>query len=646
MHFPYFLCNVLRITSYNCSTKTHTNGTITHFHIALTPVLANPKSDKVIALAPEFVQPQHKMCTFKDQKNSLVAKNSIRKNTVILIVDDVDTSTKVLTQLLRTIGFRSIYTATNGEEALHTFNLIHPHLIFLDIEYFPDLILLDIIMPGMDGYEVCKQLKGNELTRDIMIIFISAMGSINDEKYGLEIGAVDYIAKPFNPAIVSARVRNHIELSYSRRKLANQNKAKSDFLSNISHEIRTPLTTIIGFAETLLAEGHLMADGQRIKVLNTIRHSGRHLLKLMNDLLDLSKIEAGLLTVEQLSVPLFEILDEVYNLYKPLSCAKGLDFSIHYMLPLPQVITTDPTRLRQILFNLCSNAIKFTERGNIWFLVSCDRESNQLVLTVTDTGIGIDDHQSKTLFKPFIQGDSFITRCYGGTGLGLNIARHLAEHLGGTVTMDSISGIGSIFIIVVDTGPLDNTEWVNDLEQIEVRSNSNLSRMHEALNYQIRSTVLLADDNKDNQHLISFYLQRAGAVVTIAENGQEAVEKALDGDFDLILMDKQMPIMDGLQATKLLRQVGFSRPIVALSASTNEKDHAEFIQIGCNEFLSKPINWEKFHHILVTYLPTESTTVTPFSLMQQTPGISRASLKFPKRTSLSLSGITRRCIPW
>ena len=407
--------------------------------------------------------------------------------------------------------------------------------------------------------------------------------------------------------LVAART---VELAAAKEVAESANRAKSAFLANMSHEIRTPLTAIIGFSESLLESGSSMDE--RIDAINTILRNGCHLQTLLNDILDLSKIEAGQLMVERIPTPLFELLEEVESLHGARARAKGLEFSVNYLLPMPRTITTDPTRLRQILFNLCGNAVKFTERGSVRIAVNCDRENQRLVIGIFDTGIGLTNEQCARLFKPFTQADSSTTRRYGGTGLGLNISLHLAKHLGGVVTVESSPGVGSVFVATVDTGPLDAVEWVEDQEQCSVMGS--LSVQEAIIPQRIQGTVLLAEDNPDNQRLVSLYLRRAGATVQVVSNGEEAVEQALSGDFDLVLMDMQMPIMDGLSATTLLRQTGFGRPIVALTANASLEDRARCLAAGCVAFLTKPVDWKQLYQTLSTYLPAagpEAATATP-----------------------------------
>ncbi len=377
------------------------------------------------------------------------------------------------------------------------------------------------------------------------------------------------------------------------------NRAKSTFLANMSHEIRTPLDAITGFSESLRERNQ--PDDERSEAINIILRNSRHLRALIDDILDLSKIEAGQLIVERVKTSICGLLADLENTHRSTALAKGLEFVVHYKTPLPSTVITDPTRLRQILFNLCSNAVKFTEKGGISISVRCDREQERLVIAVADTGIGLTDEQREGLFQAFHQADSSITRRYGGTGLGLNISQRLAHSLGGVVSVASTLGVGSVFAVTVATGPLHAVDWFDEITLCP--ETGFMLKEAPLVPPQCCGAVLLAEDSPDNQRLISLYLRRTGVSVQLANTGREAVELAMAGEFDLILMDMQMPIMDGLSATRLLRQAGFARPIVALTANVTPEDRAHCLAAGCDDFLGKPIDLPAFYRTLVVYLP-------------------------------------------
>jgi signal transduction histidine kinase/DNA-binding response OmpR family regulator len=365
------------------------------------------------------------------------------------------------------------------------------------------------------------------------------------------------------------------------------NRAKSDFLANMSHEIRTPMTAIIGYADLLLDP--TLSEADRSGHVETIRRNGTHLLQIINDILDLSKIEAGKMTVEVIPCSLPQVVAEVASLMRLRAKEKGIGFEVNFHGQIPQSIPSDAMRLRQIMINLVGNAIKFTERGDVRIVVRCDEAdtvSPKLAIEVVDSGIGLTAAQQERLFTPFTQADASTTRRFGGTGLGLTICKRLAGLLGGDLTVESSPGRGSVFKVTVPTGDLRGVPMLENATEAMLvpEKKSPVSRSAAA---GVR--VLLAEDGPDNQRLIATYLRRAGAEVTIVENGRLAVDAALAGTFDLILMDMQMPELDGYGATSSLRREQYTRPIVALTAHAMEGDRERCMRAGCDDFLTKPI---------------------------------------------------------
>ena len=300
-------------------------------------------------------------------------------------------------------------------------------------------------------------------------------------------------------------------------------QAKSTFLANMSHEIRTPLTAIIGFSD-ILKEGNYYNQETRHEIDSIIR-AGKHLQEIINDILDLSKIEAGQLEIEWIEASPVEIVHQVDELISPRAAEKGLNFKTVYNFPLPRVIKTDPTRLRQVLLNLLSNAVKFTNEGDVEVIVDYLSEQKQLRFSVIDSGIGMSELEMRRLFKPFTQADTSTTRQYGGTGLGLCISRQLANKLGGDLVCSSNKGSGSTFIFTTGIGDLSTIELT--VEEYVVESKPKKAKFVLPVN-AVCGSVLLAEDTDDNQRLISMYLRRAGATVDVVENGQQALQKALD----------------------------------------------------------------------------------------------------------------------
>ena len=380
-------------------------------------------------------------------------------------------------------------------------------------------------------------------------------------------------------------------------------RAKSEFLANMSHEIRTPMTAILGFTDLLLDERNFQEEPEkRISSIQTIQRNGSHLLSIIDDILDLSKIESGKIEIEAIPYSPFQIIEEVLSLIRVRSSEKGIALGCEFENAIPSNVLTDPIRVRQILLNLVSNAIKFTELGGVRIVaryVSGDRP--RLEFDVVDTGLGMTPEQQSRLFKPFTQADSSTTRQFGGTGLGLTISKRLANLMGGDVfIVESFAGQGTRFRAYLDIGSIESSKLI-DPNQVSNYRNEGVNA--EANSVQIASpkavlagcNILLAEDGPDNQSLISFILKKAGAKVTIAENGQLAVDSTLDaviaGDpFHVVLMDMQMPVLDGYGATALLRSKGYGGHIIALTAHAMDSDRAKCISAGCDDYATKPID--------------------------------------------------------
>jgi PAS domain S-box-containing protein len=376
--------------------------------------------------------------------------------------------------------------------------------------------------------------------------------------------------------------------------------AKSKFLANMSHEIRTPMTAILGFAERLADEGLDAAD--RRECASVIERNGAHLLAILNDVLDLSKIEAGNLMVEHAGCAPALIAKEVVDLLQQQARGKGLALEVECSGRIPDRIRSDPTKLRQVLLNLVGNAIKFTETGSVTVRVDLlPAERPQLSFEVVDTGIGLAQDQLDRLFQPFTQADASTTRRFGGTGLGLAISRRLARLLGGDLTVTSTLGKGSTFTLTVDPGALD--------DPIAPLQEAPLPPAAAGVAEQTRLTgkVLLVEDGRDNQLLLAHILERAGARVQIADNGATGIVAATTAEqqgrpFDLVLMDMQMPVLDGYAATRQLRAMGYRRPIVAITAHAMADDREQCLAAGCTDFATKPIDKARFLALLARIL--------------------------------------------
>ena len=376
------------------------------------------------------------------------------------------------------------------------------------------------------------------------------------------------------------------------------NVAKSTFLANMSHEIRTPLTAIIGFSESLLDTTQSMPE--RVQSINTVIRSGKHLMQIINDILDLSKVEADKMEIEQLNVSLFDLFADIKSLITLLSEEKGITFDVEYKFPVPDIITTDPVRLKQIIINLCNNAVKFTQKGGVKVKVSFNSSENLLNVDVIDSGVGLTSEQISKIFNPFTQADTSTTRQYGGTGLGLHLSQRLANKLGGKISVESTPDVGSCFSLTVATGDIDKDNLFDFLP--ENKSISTQSPIADESEIKVNGKVLLAEDNVDNQRLVSMYLNKLGADVVVANNGKEAIEQTVKDDFDLILMDMQMPVMNGMDAIIRLREMGYTKPIVALTANAMKEDVDAYYKAGCDGFIQKPISQHKFKACVTQYL--------------------------------------------
>jgi signal transduction histidine kinase/CheY-like chemotaxis protein len=393
-------------------------------------------------------------------------------------------------------------------------------------------------------------------------------------------------------------------------------RAKSEFLANMSHELRTPLTAILGYADLMLDEDEAARSPvDHRSQLRTIRRNGEHLLELINDILDLSKIEAGKLLVESIKVSPVRLIEEVVSLMQVRADAKHLSLAVEYIGPIPQALYTDPTRVRQILFNLIGNAIKFTSTGGVRVVVQVSSGADRacrLEIEVADSGIGMTAGHLKKLFDPFQQEDASSSRKFGGTGLGLAISRRLARMLGGDIRVESTPGNGSRFRVdiaaeigasLAPSTALDASPAVAAEETPSAIALARIKSLHQQL-AGIR--VLVAEDGPDNRLLIAALLRRAGIDVTLAENGRTAADAALAEaergmPFDVILMDMQMPILDGYAATAELRRAGYTHPIVALTAHAMAEDRQKCLAAGCDDFATKPIKRDELLGLLEKY---------------------------------------------
>jgi two-component system, sensor histidine kinase len=537
-----------------------------------------------------------------------VPANVIKDKLEILIVDDMKDNLLALNALLERDDV-IIHQALSGNLALE---LLMKHDFCL--------ALLDVQMPGMSGFELAEFMRGSKKTKNIPIIFVTATANEKSFSFkGYESGAVDFLLKPLDPHAVKSKVNIFVSLYRQTKELRAQlemitglveelkhaktgaekaNCSKTQFLANMSHEIRTPVGAILGFIDLMKNPGNTVEQNQNYNLI--VERNSRQLLRLIDDILDLSKVEAGMMTTEAVEFSLSDMLGDFTSIMNFKAEEKGIEFRFSTTTLIPDVICSDPVRLRQILTNIVGNALKFTERGHVELKI--EFQEPILTFTVQDTGLGISNEHVAKLFRPFSQADTSTTRRFGGTGLGLALSRRLAESLGGRLELTkSDESLGSIFRIEVSSPLLPQARLVTqETLTTMVISPTNKKKTKPIL---VGLKVLLVEDSPDNQMLIKTYLGNEGAQVTVASDGAQGIELAITGDFDVVLMDIQMPVLDGHGATKKLRQLKYTQPIIALTAHAMKEERARCLESGFTDFLTKPIQKDVLFEILSKYVP-------------------------------------------
>lgn len=445
-------------------------------------------------------------------------------------------------------------------------------------------------------------LDSGEATRNAMVGFTDAEGVVR--KFMVNCSPVTGDKGSVGGVLISMDDITLLEekemlLRKSMEAAEDANLAKSAFLSNMSHEIRTPMTAILGFTE-VLKRGLNLTREERQRHLSTISRSGQHLLELINDVLDLSKVESGAMDVESIPTSIGQLAHEVNKVLRVKAEEKNINLELIIQTTLPEHIQSDPSRLRQIMTNLVGNAIKFTEDGMVKLELSYDAGQEVVLVAVSDTGIGMNAKQQASIFDAFTQADSSITRRFGGTGLGLSISRKLAEALGGSITVASVPGKGSTFMVTVPTGDIRNVPL---LTADEVIASFDSLEDSAGITWKFpRAELLVVDDAPENRELLDVLLSDLGLSVSLAENGKEAVDLVTENEYALILMDIQMPVMDGYEAVAVMREQGIDTPIVALTANAMKGYEQKILSAGFSHYQTKPIDLDKLTSLLAILL--------------------------------------------
>ncbi|CAA7624801.1 response regulator [Magnetospirillum sp. SS-4] len=506
----------------------------------------------------------------------------------ILVVDDTPENLAIVAGVLKD-SYRT-RVATSGARALALAGSDDP----------PDLILLDIMMPEMDGYEVCRRLKGTPATAAIPVIFLTAKSEIEDEAKGFDAGAVDYIHKPFSPPIIRARVKTHLDLRDAVIAAERATRAKSAFLAMMSHEIRTPMSGVLGMID-LMGDTPL-TDEQR-RMLRVSRDSAQSLLRVINDILDFSKIEAGRMEVECIPLSVRAIIEGVAATLGHAADARNVRLTHAVEPAVPAWVGGDPVRLRQILFNLAGNAVKFTPAGGAVAIRGWSGGDGRLRIEVTDTGIGMSADQIGRLFKPFSQADLSTTRRFGGTGLGLSICRRLADLMGGEIAVASVEGQGSAFTLDLPAQAVEPPAETEDGCPTRSPAWGRTLPADAAEAERLGRLVLVAEDNETNQDVIRRQLARHGVMAEIAGDGRKALDAWRARRHPLVLTDCYMPEMDGFQLARAIRDDGGRCPILAVTASIGAEDIEACRDAGIDDWLAKPVEPERLLAALARWLP-------------------------------------------
>ena len=522
----------------------------------------------------------------------------------ILVVDDERYNILVLMDILK--PEYTVYAATSGKNAIE-----------MAEKHRPEIILLDIIMPDMDGYEVITALKNSEKTKHIPVIFVTGLCSAEDEEKGLVFGVSDYITKPFSPAIVKLRVQNQMQQILKTQIADESNKAKSRFLANMSHEMRTPMNVIVGLTGLMLEEENI-ADSLRDN-LKKISIAGSTLLGLINDVLDISKIEAGRLELMPVKYEIPSLINDIITLNLIRFENKPIKFILDIKEDLPYNLYGDDLRLKQIINNILSNALKYTHEGTVTLSINClpDCSLNEdevwLSIHVSDTGIGIRKEDISRIFTDYGQVDIRTNRAIEGTGLGLAITKRLVEMMDGVITVESEYGKGSVFRFCVRQGFVNDKiigkETVENLQKHRYTDNK-LSARNKIIRPDLSfARVLVVDDMQTNLDVAAGLLGKYKMQVDCVLSGREAIEKIRRAEpvYNAVFMDHMMPEMDGIEAAKAIRslETDYAKnvPIIALTANAIQGTEEIFYANGFQAFIPKPIDVRQMDGVVREWIP-------------------------------------------
>ncbi|MBC7754231.1 MAG: response regulator, partial [Moraxellaceae bacterium] len=465
-------------------------------------------------------------------------------------------------------------------------------------EIYPELVGSERYNSLVNIFKTGETFIANEMKVSV----VNSHGILEDMYFDyLNVRIDDAEGKPYgvycNANDVTDKVRARLELEKAKQDAEKANSTKSTFLANMSHEIRTPLGAIIGYAD-LLRETAL-PEFEKKHFVETILRNGKALTRIIDDILDLAKVESGKMELEYLEVNFEELISDVIDLFRERTGSKGISLQAKINPDVPKRLMTDPTRLRQIILNIVGNAVKFTEVGGITIEVIAKKISateNFIEILVKDTGVGLSFDQAQNLFKPFTQADNSTTRKFGGTGLGLALSKRLANALGGDIQIIRSAVDQGCDILITFKVHLSQKIKKDEDFVPEIFEETKNTRTLEGFK------ILIVDDSEDNQMLAQLILQRHGCLVDTASNGREAFRKGIEGNYDLILMDIQMPIMDGYEATRALRDSGFNRPIIALTAHAMAEERARSLAWGCNGHLTKPLDQQELIKVILKNL--------------------------------------------